>query len=248
MLTISVQISCICIQPTCVWRNQLQEKTNKHQGMKCEMSEDSWGLEKSPENAEKGNIHGRMCAAMQFSWWPVSPGLLHMYHHLITHRPAWTPSGCIPPPAAAAAAGAATLQNEPPPHISAQVRAHSWVLDTDLTRGPSEAWVVAWQDDGRPACRSELFCCLTGRLLTVLRSSQTDEAECAAGKRSWTLEAGLMGKLACLIVSIFRVRWNEFVAATWGDLSLEMQWECGDWITSFHTATTNCQLSSAFFK
>lgn len=161
------------------------------------------------------------------------------------HSPACLDAQRLHPPpaaaAAAAAAGAATLQNEPPPHISAQVRAHSWVLDTDLTRGPSEAWVVAWQDDGRPACRSELFCCLTGRLLTVLRSWQTDEAECAAGKRSWTLEAGL-------IRSIFRVTWNEFVAATWEDVSLEMQWECGDWITSLHTATAHCQLSSVFFK
>lgn len=80
--------------------------------------------------------------------------------------------------------------------------------------------MVAWQDDGRPAYRSELFCCLTGRLLTVLRSSQ---AECAAGKRSWTLEAGLMGRLAGLFQSIFRVRWHEFVAVTWGDLSLKIK-------------------------
>lgn len=52
-------------------RNHLQEKsghTNKHQGMKCEKSlRTAEGWKKSRGNTKKGNIHSRMCAAMQFS-------------------------------------------------------------------------------------------------------------------------------------------------------------------------------------
>lgn len=201
-------------ETTCVWRHQLQEKsahTNKHQGIKCEKAEDRWGVEKSRENAEKGNIHGCMCAAMQFSQWPVSPvGRLCMHHHLITHRPAWTPSSHRPPPPPCCCRSShittASHQNDPPPHISAQVWAHSWVLDTDLTRGPSVGWLVAWQADGWPACQLKLFCCLTGR--------HFDGAEVIADRRTkmccWEIFLDVRGYFDELVgwFDILRVRRN----------------------------------------
>lgn len=141
-----------------------RQTTIKEWSVKSLRTAEGW---KKAENAEKGNIHGRMCAATRFSQWPVrSVGLLRMHHHLITHRPAWTPSSRRRPPlplcCRCSRITSAAHQNDPPPHISAQVWPHSWVLDTDLTRGPSVAWLVAWQADGRPACQLELFCRLTG--------------------------------------------------------------------------------------
>lgn len=55
----------------------------------------------------------------------------------------------------------ASHQSEPPPRISAQVWAHAWVLDTDLTPAPSLRWIVAWQADGWSVWQLLLFCCLT---------------------------------------------------------------------------------------
>lgn len=100
-----------------------------------------------------------------------------MHHHLITHRPAWTPSSHRPctSPRCCRSSHTTTVshQIDPPPHISAPARAHSRVLDTDLTP-------VAWQVDGQalPVGRSCSAVWLDAAL-TVLRSLQKDQSVCA---------------------------------------------------------------------
>lgn len=95
--------------------------TNKHQGLKCERSEDSGGWKESRER--------------KHSWPYVCSGSVLLAASACTITSSLsTPSS---PPPSYCCITAASHQNEPPPHISAQVWSHSWVLDTDLTRGPA---------------------------------------------------------------------------------------------------------------
>lgn len=174
MLTFKVKIFCVHLQEIYLpmrksAAREESDHTNKHQGMKCETSEDSWGVEKKrSERRERKHSWQYVCSyavqlvASQFCWPPLhAPSPHHSPACLDAQQPPPTPPPCCCC-CWSSHVTSASHQNDPPPHISALVWAHSWVLDTDLTRAPLVGWLVAWQADGRPACWLKLFCCLTG--------------------------------------------------------------------------------------
>lgn len=69
MLTFKVKIFCVHLQEIYLpmrksAAREESDHTNKHQGMKCETSEDSWGVEKKEERAQRKETFMAVCVQL----------------------------------------------------------------------------------------------------------------------------------------------------------------------------------------